>query len=208
MDINRDRARIVLSFLSSPPQKITIKDAPPFVSRSRHHRETDVNKRHPLPLAEKSRFTIKGEARTRRENENSYVLFSSSLVSRSLKTRCSSYSAITTTPPTFLEITFRGEITRRKEQRWSTEGRKRNKAARCGVTHRLWPFVNFRGYESFTEANRRGLKLLAIELCCTGWIVEQELYIGLCVIIFLSLLQRLDGNWVNWKFGICVVRST
>lgn len=98
MDINRDRARIVLSFLSSPPQKITIKDAPPFVSRSRHHRETDVNKRHPLPLAEKSRFTIKGEARTRRENENSYVLFSSSLVSRSLKTRCSSYSAITTTP--------------------------------------------------------------------------------------------------------------
>lgn len=70
MDINRDRARIVLSFLSSPPQKITIKDAPPFVSRSRHHRETDVNKRHPLPLPEKSRFTIKGEARTRRENEN------------------------------------------------------------------------------------------------------------------------------------------
>lgn len=63
---------------------------------------------------------------------------------------------------------------RRKEQRWSTEGRgkrgtKRHDCVPACVTHRLWPFVNFRGNESFTEANRRGLKLLAIELCREGF---------------------------------------
>lgn len=68
---------------------------------------------------------------------------------------------------------------RRKEQRRrNTERGKGGTKRHDCVTHRLWPFVNFRGNESFTGANRRGLKLLAMELCRGGevWIVTRVVH--------------------------------